>query len=65
MGHQCARLRPRNKGKIARGAGNDKGLAQRGPLSAYLLIMYAGSMMEYYENDLIQETIDNMNSAKL
>ena len=65
MGLRNTRLRPRNNGKIGGGTGNNnKGVFRGIPLSAYLFIIYDGSMMGYYGNSLKQETGDNTNSIK-
>ena len=46
-------------GEVRGAAANNKGASRRGPLSAYLFIIYDGEMMEDYDNDLKQETKDN------
>ena len=45
--------------------GNNKGVFRGNPLSAYLFIIYAESMMGEYENNLKHETIQNMQTIKL
>ena len=42
---------------------NNQGVFQGSPMSAFLFIMYDGEMTEDYENDLKQETRENMNNT--
>ena len=49
IGHKGASLRPKNNGEIGRKTIN-KGVSQGSPISAYLFIIYAESMMGIWKS---------------